>query len=368
MNITISSSIARIALFTAAIMLLLPYSVSAATARPSCSLEVTTEAGTVDIRKAATVLLVKGEDMEIEWDSKNAKRAVDGEGDTITLHGTATVSPERTATYEYRFSNGSRKATCEVEVQVVTGSFTESYLATKNLKPTIKGKASGTRSVQFKVYKEGETKAYYTSKVIRVKNEKWNSRITKKLPKGDYTIELLGEKKVELNTIATSTLTIGSTNVIKKSPAKDVDKKQTAFVVKVVPLLMGGTTGSGKTVPISYLQVLNIGKVDASVTGFSVKQNGSASTNAIAGFTVVDGSGTYSNTVAASFKNGIATIPAQVTIPAQTMKLFTIKANLGTSLTAYLGTQLRFDVAGVDVDAAMQSTFPLRGVVWTIGY
>lgn len=365
MNITISSSIARTALFVAAFMLLLPASASAATTRPSCSLEVTTKAGTVDIRKSATVLLVSGEDMEIEWNSKNANRAVDGDGETISLDGTATVSPERSTTYEYRFSNGSRKTVCEVEVQVVTGSFTESYLATKNQKPALKGKASGTRSVQLKIYAEGEKKPIFTSNVIRVKGGKWSTHISKKLPKGDYTVELLGQKDVELNTIATSTLTIGST---KKTPVKDVEKKQTAFVVKVVPLLMGGTTGSGKTVPISYLQVLNIGKVDASVTGFSVKQNGSASTNAITGFTVVDDSGAYSNTVAANFKGGVAAIPAKVTIPAGGMKLFTIKANLGANLMAHLGTQLRFDVAGVDVDAAMQSTFPLRGVVWTIGY
>lgn len=346
---------------------LLPSVSYAASSKVTCALEVTTEQGTVDIEDNATVLLVRGTEVEIVWDSTHAKKAFDGDGDKIKLEGTATMSPTTTSTYAYTFTNGSKKATCEVTIQVVEGTFKSSTLSTSSSKPKISGTASGTKSVQLYVYKEGTTKPLYTSNVIKVKKDAWSTTVSKKLKNGTYTVVLVGEKNTELNTIATSTLTIG-----KKATSESVSA--TTFVAQSVPLLLGGTAKPNSSVAISFLQVINIGKTSGVVEGFSVKQTGSASTKAIIGFTISDDRDTTSETIGGSegtvlFKDGVAVLPLHTTIAAGDMRLFTLKAILSKNASEHIGKQLKLQVSAVDTNGTLsQSTLPIRGVTWTIGY
>lgn len=349
------------------ILLTSPSFTFAATTKPSCELTVVTQNGKIKVTDKEKVLLVKGEKVIVEWKSKNATEAFYGNRKAIKLNGTATKTPEKATTYTYTFTAGAKKAICAVTIQVVEGSINTSTLSSLLSKPTISGFASGTKSVQIKVYKKGSDTAFYTSKVLQIKNGKWNTKVSKKLANGTYTVGLFGEKNIELNSITTSSLAIG-----KKAISEQ--KQSTTFVAESIPLLVGGIAHGGTSVPISYLQVINIGKAVGTVENFIVKQNGSASTKAIVGFTVSDDQsgkyinvGTHDDTVV--FKNGTAIIPVHTHIAAGQMKLFTLKALLSNNVLPYIGQQLKLDVSNVDTNGKLTKTLlPIRGTTWTIGY
>jgi len=356
---TLRSAVALLLLF-----LMLPLFAFAATAKPTCELTVTTTRGSVTIEDKEKILLIKGEAFTTLWESRNAKEAFDDDGDEITLDGSTVHSPKKNKTYTYQFENGSRKAICEVAVQVVEGDFKESSLSTKSVRPTLGGTASGTRSVQVAIYKEGTEKPIFTSNVIKVKNGKWSTKVSKSLKKGEYDVVLLGEKKTLLNTIATSTLRIGQT--------APVQAPSTTFVAESVPLLNGGTAKGGATIPVSYIQVINIGNAIGKVEAFNIKQNGSASTNAVVGFTLTDNRSTASVSVGSVarpivFKDGVAKLPVNILIGAGEMRLFTIKAILAPMVGANMAKQLKLDVVSVDTNGKMGGTFPIRGTTWTLG-
>lgn len=335
----------------------------AASSKLSCELEIATSAGTVKTSDKETVLLIKGDVIEIAWNSENAKKAFDKNNDKIDLEGSATSSPKKATTYTYTFENGSKEVECKATVLVVEGEFDQSTLTTMSVKPSLSGEATGSKTVRLMIYKKDVTKPIFTSKIIKVKNGKWTTKVTKSLAKGEYIVELVGEKKIELNTIATSTLTIG----------KKAQSSVTTLVVEPVPLLNGGTAKASAAVPIAYFQVINIGKAIGKVESFSIKQNGSASTDAIIGFTISDSQSTVVTTVKAEagktlFKDKVAKLPMQALIGAGQMKLFTIKAIMAPSITSYIGTQLKLDVSAVETNGTEKGAFPVRGTTWTLGY
>lgn len=343
-----------------------PFGADAATKRPSCSLTVTTPAGNVKIDDEKGVLLRKGDKVTIEWDSKNATKAFDDDGDAIALSGSATSSPSKTSTYTYRFVSGSKKAICEIVVSVVTGSINDAGLSSNSSKPTLSGKATGVKTVQVEIYQEGKTKPLFVKKSVKVKNNSWKAKVTKKLPDGLYDVVVRGPKDMALNTIATRTLVIGENT--QNEPTSD-----TTFVVKSVPLLSGGMTRAGATVSVSYLQVINIGKESGSLKEVSLKQNGSASTKSIVAFTIVDDLGGSKNSIGGTegslvFKDGVVKLPVSTTIAAGQTRLFTIKAVMANNVSSYLGKQLMIDVTAVDANASVKGAFPIRGTTWTIGY
>ncbi|QQR64553.1 hypothetical protein IPH92_03240 [Candidatus Kaiserbacteria bacterium] len=271
-------------------VLSIPVNARAASTKPSCVLTASTSAGVLTTKTKDSILLPAGETVEIAWKSKHAKSATVNPGGKIASSGVATQTPSTTTTYSYRFVSGSKSATCALTVHVVSGTITQST-AQKNSKAVLSGTASGTKSVQVRIYKEGAEKALYTSKVITVKKNVWKTTVTKKLPEGTYTVVLSGEKKFELNTITEKTLTVGN-QVVKDSPSVD-----TTLVVAAVPLLIGGTARGGSAVSVSYLQVINVGNAPALIQGFTVKQNGSASTDAIIGLTISDDAGVIQGTL-----------------------------------------------------------------------
>lgn len=354
-------------MFLSALLLatLSPFVTNASSTRPTCELTVKTNEGTIVVTKSEDILLVKGEEIQITWESRNAKSVGSSHRVETPLRGTATDTPSTTTTYSYKFTSGSKKVVCEVTAHVVTGDITDASLISERSQPTLKGKAFGTKSVQVSIYKEGSTKVLYRSNVVRVKNGTWKVRISKKLPDGIYDVVLSGEKSFELNTITREVLTIGEIVPV-------VEKPKTTIVVVQIPLLLGGTARGGMSASVSYLQVVNIGKEQAVIKGFVVKQNGSASTDVIAGLTAVDDTETARGSIGgvegkSPFKDGSATVPIEVTLAPGQMRLFTIKAILANDVAKHVGAQLKIDVVGVITTAGIRNSFPVRGTTWTLG-
>lgn len=145
----------------------------------------------------------------------------------------------------------------------------------------------------------------------------------------------------------------------------------TTLAVQNVPLLSGGIAHGGETVPISYLEVTNIGTSSAQLSGFWIEQTGSASTNSIVGLSTVDDKGGSRGSAEAAegstlFQNGMAFAPTNALFAPGQLRLFTIKAILAPSVTAYIGTQLMINVASVQTTATVSGNFPIRGTTWTV--
>lgn len=258
------------------------------------------------------------------------------------------------------YAQAASKDACEFEGSA--GIDAGTLLATTS-RPTISGTASTTRTVQLVIRKEGSEKTYYQSKVIKVKKgDEWSTRVTKKLKDGEYDVSVYCPKANKKGSvIATGTLVVGEREAAKG----------TVVTVSSVPLLNGGTAVAGQSVPVSYLQVKNTGKGDVTVKGFWVKQNGSASADVIDSFTVIDGTGDSRVTTDIEsgdpLLSGKATfVKTNITIATGGFSLFTIKANLDSSLGSEIGEDLEIVVTGADGAAKTKGAFPIYGTTWEL--
>lgn len=246
-----------------------------------------------------------------------------------------------------------------------TATLDTSSLISNISKPSISGTATGTKTIKIAIYKEDSEKVFY-KKTVTVKKGVWKTKISKKLPEGDYEINILEGKSSHPKILASGTITIDTS---KKGNTKLVD---TTLVVSPVPLLAGGVARAGKSVPIAYLQVNNTGKEDSALKGFWLTQNGSADTKSIIGFTVTDDKGVLQGSVAPIegsilFKDGktfVAT-PNTILTPGQ-LRLFTIKAILSQNISSHIGKNLMIDIASIDTNASTKAQFPIRGTTWAI--
>lgn len=236
-------------------------------------------------------------------------------------------------------------------------------------KPTIRGTASSTvKSVKVVFYKEGSDKVFAKSKTAKTKKCGWKAKMTKKLPEGVYKVEVVASSRV----ITQGTVTVGDADATSASHnASNVSTGGSKVAVSPIALLSGGNARAGTTVPISYLQLENIGNTAALVKGFWIKQNGNASTNSVIGLTAVDDKELYRGSVggvegSVLFANNQAFAPIEAILAPGEMKLFTIKAILTGNGYAHMNKQLMLDVVGVDGDASVQATFPIKGTTWTI--
>src|SRR3989344_433027 len=163
-------------LFTA-----IPSLTFASSAQPTCTLTVTSPSETIKIKNQKEVFLRKGDEIKIAWKSTNATKATDVTGERISLSGATTSTPSTTTTYSYRFMSGSKKAVCTITVHVVTIQVDTTNVASATPKFTIAGKASGIKTLQIKLFKEGSSKSLFSSNIINVKNEAWKTKVSKKL-------------------------------------------------------------------------------------------------------------------------------------------------------------------------------------------
>lgn len=338
-----------------------PFSASAASTRPTCVLKVVHAGDTETIRDHETILVRAGDKVRISWQSKNATSMRNESGERIALSGSDTVTVGASTTYTYTATKGSRTATCSVTAEVVAGTVSAASLSSHSSKPTLAGTALGVKTVQLKIAQEGSDKTRYTSKTIKVKNGAWSTRVSKKLSDDFYTVTLFGSKGGSHIVLATSTLAIGQEEVRE-------DKAATTLVVDLIPLLFGGTARANQAVPVSYLQMTNVGKEPAILRGFWVKQNGSAPAPAVARLTTIDDAGGSQGASlgAVPFKDGRAFAPTNALFAPGQMRLFTIKAVVAENVSAYIGTQLMIDVLSLDTNASVKGQFPIRGTTWTI--
>lgn len=142
----------------------------------------------------------------------------------------------------------------------------------------------------------------------------------------------------------------------------------TTLAIQNVPLLFGGTAHAGESVPVSYLQITNIGTSCTVLKGFWVKQNGSASTTAIVGLSTVDDKGGSRGLTEGSmpFENGTALAPTDALFAPGQMRLFTVKAIMAHDVSSYIGTQLMISVISIETAAIVRGQFPISGTTWTI--
>ncbi len=275
----------------------------------------------------------------------------------VSFEGESVIQKETTKTIR---SSSGKKVTCLIVPHTVSGDIdiTSTVLrsAKKFFKPTISGTASGTKTVKLSVSDEAGTKQLY-KKTVKVKNGKWKAEISTKLSNGNY--------KIEANALS-SILTISTS-----SPSSIGTNSATTFVVGLIPLLSGGVARANDTVPVSYLQVTNVGNESATLKGFWLKQNGSASVQSVIGFTAIDDTGfiTGSTNITEGitpFNNGLAYAPINATFGPNQMRLFTIKAVLGRNIFSDLGRQLAIDLTSIDTTSGIRGSFPIRGTTWTI--
>ena len=332
----------------------------AATVKPICALTVTHDGKITQTKSKETIMVLKNTPVNIVWSSKNATKAIDSARNTIAPEGTATVTPAVKTKYEYTFSQGSKKVTCSVEVDIISGTITTKTIVKNGEKINLTGKVVGVKKVAVVVYAEGTTTPTYTTKSLSVKNKKYSFKMPKALADGNYRIVLqtIGTNPVVL---ATSTIAVG-----KVAPVA-----QTMLVVKTIPLLNGGMAKVGSGVAVAYIQVINIGTKPANLTGFTFAQNGTAPVSAIAGLSITDEAGLARGSIGnmnsgSPFTSSVITIPITTTLAAKESRLFTVRAVVGPTATMNIGQTMVLSLQGVTGDASVQSALPLSGVTWTI--
>jgi hypothetical protein len=255
-----------------------------------------------------------------------------------------------------------------IAVAQQAGAIDPASLLSEEPKPTITGAAFNSKKVQVIIRREGENKTLYKRSSIKVKDDAWTAKISKKLPDGRYSIELLATDSRGRNyeTVATRVLKVG------KDAANA--KIATTLVVATIPLLRGGAVRASASAPVAYLQITNTGTLPATIRGFLLKQNGTAAGSAVIGLTSIDDKGGSKGATAVlegvtPFVGGTAYAPTDATLAAGEMKLFTLRAVLTKNVTPYIGKTLAIDLAGLDTNAAtVKGAFPLRGTTLTISY
>jgi hypothetical protein len=238
-------------------------------------------------------------------------------------------------------------------------------------KITLSGGGVKGKTIKVIIRDEETGKTVFKSKSLKVKNGKWKTNISKWLSEDSYEI-LIGSKTGTL-TIGEEEGTNGNTSAQQTIQAPAPVQNKTTFSVATVPLLTGGIARGGMSVPVSYIQIKNIGPEPATLKGFWIRQNGSAPQQSVIGLSTVDdkgGSRGYTGGVegATPFKDNMAFAPTDAVFAPGQMKLFTIKAQLGANINSYLGSQLMIDVVSLDANANMSGQFPIRGTTWTLWY
>ena len=191
----------------------------------------------------------------------------------------------------------------------------------------------------------------------------WEIGITKSLKEGSYIATLLGEKKYDLNVLATSTLTI--------LPKGSTSTRGGSLSVGALALLGGGIAVPGTSVPVAYIQVRNTGTASTTLNGFTLIETGSIPDEIVTGFSVNDDKGGSRQTFGGSegttqFKKGSVFVPLPYTLKAGELRIFTIKAILSANKRLYGNAELKINVSGVDTGAKITGALPIVGTTWMV--
>lgn len=234
-------------------------------------------------------------------------------------------------------------------------------LTTAKTKPTITGTATSTKAVYVLVRAESGKTVF--KKSVRVKDDVWRLRISKRLKEGEYEVFVYAGKRKHGDALVEGTLVVD-----KDKKASSASGKGTTLSLSAVPLLIGGTARAGTSVPVAYIKVVNTSTKPSALDGFTLTQNGTAPVSLITTFSTSDDKGGSRATVPATFKGTVAFVPLSATLAPGQMRIFTIKAGLGTNVSSFIWSTLKLDVASVATGASALGTFPIRGTTWTVGY
>jgi len=257
------------------------------------------------------------------------------------------------------------------------GSFDPSSFTTKSARPSLSGTASGTSVVAIMITaNDGSDDTVYVSGALQVTNGTWQASLARPLKNGSYTV-LLYDSVARHTLLAKGTLSVGTTgSTVAGAPVagsvvlsgSSISTPSTLSISQL-PLLSGGATSAGASVPVAYIKIVNTGKSTATITGVRLIQNGTAPGLTVLGFATSDDKGGSRATIVGAegttpFVNGRAFVPLQATLTPGQLRIFTIKAVL--SKKSYSGKTLMIDTDSVDTTSKITTTLPLRGVTWTL--
>ncbi|MBY0538020.1 hypothetical protein K2P47_01325 [Patescibacteria group bacterium] len=333
----------------------------AATTDPACTLYIIHNNQVSETKSQINIQVAKNDFVGLIWYGMNVTSAVDTDAKTVPTLGAQIILPTRDKSYSYTFSNGVKNVTCNIDIEVISGSVSTKSTAKSDEKFTLTGKVEGATKAVIAFYAPGATTPIYTTKAVTLKREKFSFKMPKALVDDTYHI-VLQTTDAKPIVLATSTITVG-----KPKPVA-----QTTLVVQTVPLLSGGVVKVGRGVAVAYLQVINVGTTPAQLTDFTFGQVGTAPTTAIVGVSINDelglSKGSVGNMVSGTpFTGNKVVIPVPVTLAAKESRLFTVRAVVGANATANIGQTMLLSLQSITGNAKIQSSLPVNGVTWTIG-
>lgn len=326
----------------------LPAPAEAATA-PACLVAVLPASGKPLVGEDVILKAAPNERATVLWvsaDSTSAQR----DGVSAPPLGFLTDSFAEDANYAFRFTNSAGSASCSIQILVSGVTIDQSSLASAAGKPTLSGKAVGVDTVYVVARSQKSGSASFKSSAIKVRNGSWEAKVSKTLADGQYDVSVYGDKSLRGDVLATGVLSIGP-GFLSAAP---------------IPLLFGGTAHQGSSVPVAYVKLVNTGTATTSISGFNLTERGGAA-DAVIGFATSDDKGGSRATISAQFSDDEAFVPLAATLAPKQLRIFTIKAALGTN-SSTIGKRLIIDVDSVETDAAVKGTFPMLGTTWTLAY
>ena len=340
----------------------LPMVTQAASSSPSCSFSVVLDGATTSVDRSDTIFVRSGSVLGLNWASRNATNLTDTSKRSVPLAGFATTTIYSSKKYTYTATRGSSRAYCGVSVSVVSGSVTSPNAASSSKSVTLTGKVRGDLMTLNVTVTPFGTSTPTTSASVRVRNGGWTFPRSLSFPDGNYMIDVSVDKSGVRTVVATSTLTVGNPPPVAA----------TTLVVVPVQLLGGGTARANTNVAVAYLQLINLGSATATISGISMTQTDNAPVAAVTQLSAVSDNGLARGSVGipptTPFVGQTATIPITLTLAPREMRLVTVKALMAPNLLPYLGTKLTLMTSSVTANAKIQSTFPIFGTIWTLGY
>lgn len=332
-----------------------------AAVNPSCVLLVSSSAGIYAESGESDVLQVIGDPLKIFWISSSADKAENKSGTRIPIFGQTIKNPKSLTNYSYTFIRGNNETKCSVVVHPVTGNFNEDSLTTTKSQPTLTGKATKIKELKLEVYKINTKSLVHESDGIKVIDGKWSYKIDESLTDGQYDVVLKANEEWQLNKIDSGILTVGDISSTNQPGT---------IVVQSIPLLTGGLAKAGGTVSLLYLHMLNVSNNAVTITGISMKQAGTASTDSVLSLIATDDTnkarGEVGSVGSSPFKSGVAKIPITLTLQPKETRLFTLKGRIINNLSGHIGDSLRLVVSGVSSRSNIKGDFPIRGVTWVL--
>lgn len=147
----------------------------------------------------------------------------------------------------------------------------------------------------------------------------------------------------------------------------------TTIRVATIPLLSGGSVAAYGSVPLTYLQIANLGKNVAELTGFTVTQTGTADDALISKLTVINDKGAIIGSLEASagdsvFEDKETRMGAALRIAPGAVQVVTIRALIGETVSRDIGTRISLGVTAVESNEVIEvkGLFPIYGVSWTV--